>query len=260
MTGRRTRLRSILATAVLVSALVGCSTAPPDRATEGALGGTVTVLAAASLTESFEALAETFEAAHPSVDLRLSFGGSALLAQQVRAGATADVLATADERTMRFVADDGLIDEPHAIARNTLTLVTAAGNPAGIQGLPDLARDDLVVALCDAVVPCGDATMRLLSLADVDPAPDTLEQDVKAVLMKVRLGEADVGVVYVTDAFAAGSDVTSIRPVEAAAVENVAMIGLITGAPNPEAAEAWIRFVLGPDGQEVLADAGFDAP
>ena len=256
-----------LAAAVVLSALVGCTSATdaaPGPSAEAAgstqLSGTLTVFAASSLTETFDALAAEFERRHPSVEVVLNYGGSAALAQQIVSGAPADVFAAANEATMRTVQDEGRAAAPVAFATNTLELIVPAGNPGDVTGLPDLARPELAIALCDPVVPCGAAAQALLAAARIAAAPDTLEEDVKAVVTKVRLGEADAGLVYVTDVRAAGEDVEGIVIAEAETAVNVYPVSPVTGSPSPALAVAWIDLLTGPAGRAVLAEAGFGAP
>ncbi|MEO8261312.1 MAG: molybdate ABC transporter substrate-binding protein [Pseudolysinimonas sp.] len=241
--------------------LTGCTAPAPEAPTRpAALGGTVTVFAAASLTAAFDALAAEFEQQHPEVDVVVNYGGSSGLATQITEGAPADVFAAANESTMARVVDAGDAGDTTVFTTNTLVLVTPAGNPAGVTGLADLANPDFAIALCDPAVPCGSAAQALLDTAGVTAAPDTLEEDVKAVLTKVQLGEADAGLVYVTDAHAPGVIVDIVYVPEAQEVVNRYPIAVLTGAPNPDAAQAWVDFVLSDAGQQALADAGFLAP
>ncbi len=260
----------IAATMAITLALAGCTanggpdggpddggpgTAIPDPAT-----GTITVFAAASLTEVFGELETGFEQRHPSADVVLSFGGSGALAAQIAEGAPADVFAAASEAPMSMLVDAGDASNTTTFTTNTLELAVPAGNPAAVTGLDDLADPALTIALCDPSVPCGAATETLMRLAGLDPAPDTLEQDVKAVLTKILLGEADAGLVYVTDVIAAGDKVEGIPVPEAAEVINSYPIATLAGAPNPEGARAFVEFVLSDSGQAALAAAGFVAP
>jgi molybdate transport system substrate-binding protein len=256
-----------VAAAIAALALAGCSgtgdgpegegpgTELPDAAT-----GTITVFAAASLTEVFGELEIAFEQQHPSADVVLSFGGSGALATQIIEGAPADVFAAASEAPMTTVTDAGDAADPTIFTTNTLEIAVPPGNPAGITGLADLAKPDLTIALCDPSVPCGAAAETLMHQAGYQPAPDTLEEDVKAVLTKVELGEADAGLVYVTDVVAAGDGVEGIAVPEAADVINRYPIAVVTSAPNPTGARAWVDFVLSAEGQAALAAAGFVAP
>lgn len=253
------RLRAVAAVAGVL-ALSGCApAATPDSERRSPLSGTVAVFAAASLTETFDALAAQFEAQHPDVDVILNFGGSSTLAAQIVGGARADVFAAANASTMQTVVDAGLVDAPAAFATNTLAIVVPAGNPGGVRGLADFARADLTIALCAAEVPCGAATAQVLSTAEVTAVPDTLEQDVKAVLTKVRLGEVDAGLVYRTDVVAAGDEVVGIEFDEASAAVNDYPIAVISESVNAHAAEAFVAFVRSPASGEIFEKAGFGA-
>jgi molybdate transport system substrate-binding protein len=254
------------AAAVAALALAGC-TASGDGGGEGPgteipdpAAGTITVFAAASLTEVFGALETAFEEQHPSADVVLSFGGSGALATQIIEGAPADVFAAASGAPMSLVADAGDVGDSAVFTTNTLEIAVPVGNPAGVEGLADLADPDLTIALCDPSVPCGAAAETLMHLAGYQPSPDTLEQDVKAVLTKIELGEADAGLVYITDVIAAGDTVEGIEVPNAADVISEYPIAVVTGSPNSEGARAWVDFVLSEEGQAALAAAGFVAP
>ena len=250
------RRRLTTAAGVLALSLAAAACSPV-----GSSDRTLTVLAASSLTEAFTELADRFEAEHPGIHVRLSFGPSTTLAQQVLAGAPADVLATADEPSMAPVVDAGLFArEPVLFATNTLVVVTPAGNPARVQRVQDLANPSVAVALCAPDVPCGVAARRLLAVNDVRLRPVTLEPDVKAVLTKVSLGEVDAGLVYVTDATAAGDAVDTVAIPYATRVVNRYPIGVLTDAPETRAAEAWVELLLSAQGRQVLARAGFGQP
>jgi len=262
---RRGVLLALSMAAVLVSACGGTdaagSSALPTVSPSGRPTGTVTVFAAASLTETLTALARQVEADNPGLEVVLSFGASSTLAQQVQAGAPADVLATASTKTMQPVVEAGLAaSTPRVFARNRLEIATPRGNPARVESLADLARPQLTIALCAPQVPCGAAADKALAAAGVTPAPDTLERDVKAVLAKVRLGEVDAGLVYRTDVTAAGDAVTGVPfPQADQAVTDYPVVAL-EAAPNPRAAAAFVDALLGPTGRRALASAGFEAP
>jgi molybdate transport system substrate-binding protein len=219
------------------------------------------VFAAASLTESFTQIAEGFEAANPNATVTLNFGASSALAQQIISGPPAGVFASASPATMAQVTGNGDADgEPTVFVRNRLEIAVPAGNPGDVSGLADFAEEDLTIALCAEQVPCGAAALRAFEAAGITPAPDTLEQDVKATLTKVELGEVDAAVVYRTDVIAAGDTVEGIEFPEAAEAVNDYPIVTLAAAPNPEAAQAFVGYVLSEEGQQVLADAGFDGP
>lgn len=222
--------------------------------------GTITVLAAASLTEAFTQIGADFEALNPSASVILSFGSSATLASQITQGAPADVFAAANETTMAKVTAAGVASEPVVFATNTLEIAVPAGNPAKVTGLADFANPDLRIALCAPEVPCGAAAATVFAAAGITPRPDTLEADVKATLQKVRLGEVDAGLIYTTDVIAAGDDIAGIEFDEATEAATSYPIATLTDAGEPEAAAQFVAYVRSPQGQAVLAAAGFAAP
>jgi molybdate transport system substrate-binding protein len=242
----------------------GTSTAETTAATSEAssqLSGTLTVLAAASLTETFDELRQQFTEEHPGVTVQASYSASSTLARQIVEGAPADVFASASTSTMKTVTHAGLADgEPAIFVRNTLQIAVPPDNPAQIATLADLARPEVKVALCEPQVPCGSAARTALTAAGVAVTPVTLEQDVKAVLTKVRLGEVDAGLVYRTDVISAGSEVTGIDFPEAQQAINDYPIAVLSDAPNPEAATAYVQLVRSPEGLAVLMKAGFAEP
>lgn len=219
----------------------------------------VTVFASVSLTEVFDELEAPFEDAHPGVDLQFSFAGSSDLATQIRNGAPADVFASADEAQMQLVVDDGLVDgDPRPFATNRLTIAVPDGNPAGIESLTDLADRSLVLVACAPQVPCGGVAQRVAADAGVDLRPDSEEPDVRSVLAKVQAGEADAGLTWVTDV-AATDGVEAVDIGDGDAVHTVYPIAVLApaGGPSDDVAAAFVDFVLGPEGQRVLAAAGF---
>ncbi|HET8641499.1 MAG TPA: molybdate ABC transporter substrate-binding protein [Pseudonocardiaceae bacterium] len=244
-------MRRALVSLLVLTALAGCGGSEPTQ--------TLTVLAAASLKEPFTELERMFEAGHAGVDVRISFAGSSDLAQQIVNGAPADVFAAANESTMDTVVQAGLAaGEPKIFAGNTLQIVTAPGNPKQITGFADLAGRDLVLVVCAPQVPCGSATGQIEQQTGVTLAPASEEPDVKAVLGKVAGGEADAGLVYVTDVKAAGDKVTGVDFPEAANAVNRYPIIALDG--SGELAAQFVTLVLGEGGGEVLASAGFQAP
>ncbi|MET9229992.1 molybdate ABC transporter substrate-binding protein [Lentzea sp. NPDC003310] len=250
----------VVASAALV--LAGCGSGEPAPASGDAkVTGDVTVFAAASLTETFTQLGKDFEAAHPGTKVRFNFGGSSALAQQLNQGAPADVFASAAPANMKQVTDTKAItDAPTTFVRNKLAIAVPKGNPGKIAGLPDFADAGKKIALCAEQVPCGAAAKKVFDAAKVTPAPDTLEQDVKAVLTKVSLGEVDGALVYQTDVKAAGDKIEGIDFAEAAQAVNDYPIAPLAKAPNAAAAKAFVAFVLSDQGRSVLSAAGFDSP
>ena len=214
---------------------------------------TPVVFAAASLTESFDAIA----AAHPA---RFSFGASSALATQLEQGAPADVIATADEVTMRKLVDAGLVETPQTFAKNRLEIAVEPNNPKGVQGLADLAKAGLAIVLAAEQVPVGRYARQALAAAKVTVTPVSLEPDVKAVLTKVQLGEADAGIVYATDVRAAKGKVTGVAIPDAQNVVAVYPIALSKRAAHPTAAKAFVAFLLSAEGRAILERFGFAAP
>lgn len=234
----------------LLAAAGACSSGVDDG------GGTLTVLAAASLRNGLEEVADRYEDLHPDVDVALSFDGSSALAAAIVEGAPADVLVAADEATMQRVVDAGRVDgEVQIVATNELQIAVAAGNPLGIDGLDDL--DGASVALCQPQVPCGAYAARAFQLADLPPPVAGDERSVGGVLTRVQLGEADAGLVYVTDVLAA-ADVDGVplrRPVQARYPAAV-----LRDAGDPAAARAFVELLAGDVGRSVLRELGFGSP
>lgn len=239
--------------ALLVAALTltGCASSGSDA--------TIRVAAAASLTESFEGIARAYEADHPGTDVELQFAGSSDLATQIDNGADLDVFASADEVTMDGVSE-AVEGQPRIFATNTLTIVTEPGNPQEITDLADLARPDLAVVVCAPQVPCGHATRTLTTRQEVTLDPASEESSVTDVLTKVSSGEADAGIVYVTDAQRAGDQVDAVTPKGADDVVNRYPIAALTGSGQSEQASDFVDYVTGPRGQKVLREKGFGAP
>jgi molybdate transport system substrate-binding protein len=260
---RRTAAVTLLvALAVLASGCGGSSGGTAaGSGTSTKLTGTITVLAASSLTESFTALGKAFEAQHPGTKVQFSFAASSELATQITGGAPADVFASASPATMQQVSDDGdAAATPKVFVRNTLEIAVPSGNPAGVTGLKDFANKELTIALCAPEVPCGAAATTVFKLAGITPHPDTLESDVKATLTKVTLGEVDAALVYKTDVKAAGSKVQGLDFPESAKAINDYPIVVLKDAPNPRTAAAFVALVESAHGRSVLSDAGFQVP
>jgi molybdate transport system substrate-binding protein len=219
------------------------------------------VYAASSLTTAFGELGKKFEAAHDGVHVQLSFGGSSDLVAQVQNGAPADVIATADEANMDKLTADSLTGaKPELFATNTLEIAVPPDNPAGVASFQDLGKPGLALVVCAPEVPCGAATQAVAEKAGVTLEPVSEEQSVTDVLGKVTSGEADAGLVYVTDVKAAGSDVKGVPFPESRSVVNRYPIATVADSAHADLAQAFVNLVLGQDGQQVLADAGFGRP
>jgi molybdate transport system substrate-binding protein len=226
----------------------------------GSLSGTVTVFAAASLTESFGTLGRQFEAAHPGLTVRFNFAASSALATSIGQGAPADVFASASTRNMDTVVGSGDAADPRTFARNAMEIAVPPGNPGGVTGVADLARPGLKIALCQQQVPCGTTAQKVLDQAEITVRPVTLGADVKAVLTAVELGEVDAGMVYKTDVLSAG---TKVKGIEIPAGRNASTsypIAVLSRAPNAAAARAFVDYVLSAAGMRVLTAAGFASP
>jgi molybdate transport system substrate-binding protein len=246
-----TLLRPLVLVALVLTTACGGAAADEDRTT-------VTVLAASSLTTAVEDITTAYRAAHPDVRLRFSLAGSQELASQVRQGVPADVLVTADEPTMQVLG--AAVREPVIIATNRLTMVVAAGNPKRLTALPDLARADVVTVLAAPNVPAGRYARTVLDRADVAVDARSEEPDVRAVLTRVRLGEADAGIVYATDVAAAEDEVDGI--VIPADVNVLARYpaAVVADTGQPAEASAFVAWLASPAGQAVLAQSGFERP
>lgn len=253
MTGRRTprvacrRPAAAIAALVLMLPLVACS---EDE-------DTLTVLAAASLTGSFTELAAAFEAEHPGVDVRLAFDSSATMARQALDGAPADVLATADERTMADAAE-ALAADPQVFATNEMVLVTPAGNPAGVRGLADLDRPGVAWVACVETAPCGAVAAALTR--DLRGRPASLEVDVKAVLAKVAADEADAGLVYATDAKAAAGRVEALGLDGSSRERTAYPVAPLRQSGDAALAQEFVDLVVSDTGRRILDAAGFGPP
>jgi molybdate transport system substrate-binding protein len=266
----RTRFLTAAAlAAVLATGVAACGDKSDSTADGPAIGtsqgsgpsGKLTVLAASSLTETFNQIGKDFQTANPGLTVTFSYGASSALAQQVTAGAPADVFASASPATMKTVTDAGdASGTPSVFVRNQLVIAVAKGDPKGIRTLSDLTGKGLKVALCAAQVPCGAAATKALGAANVKVTPVSYEADVKAALSKVKLGEVDAALVYRTDAKAAASDVDGIEFPESAQAINDYPIVTLKDAPNPSAASAFVTFVESEPEIAVLTSAGFQKP
>ena len=263
------RLAITALTFVSAASLVACggasdstnSAAPATAASaDTAITGEVTVFAAASLQDAFQELATSFEAAHAGVHITFDFQGSQDLVTALDGGSPADVLATANNSTMTDAASKGLVGEQTEFATNVLTLIVPAGNPAGVTGINDGSLDKADLVICAPEVPCGEATQKLAAELGVTLNPVSEEQKVTDVRGKVESGEAQAGIVYTTDAAKAGDKVEAIA-LPPNSVINHYPIALTKSAANSQAAQAFIDYILSPEGQKVLQDTyGFGAP
>lgn len=227
----------------------------------GKLSGTLTVFAASSLTGVFGTLGKQLTAANPALHVRFDFAGSSALATQITQGAPADVFAAASQKTMAPVTDAKLAQgTPAVFAENELEIAVPTGNPGHVTGLADFAKPGLKLAICAPSVPCGAAAATVFAAAGVTAKPDSLEEDVKAALTKVSLGEVDAALVYTTDVLAAGNRVEGIRFPEAAQAVNTYPICVLSTAPDKAAAQAFVDLVRSAAGQAALKAAGFRTP
>ena len=223
--------------------------------------GDVTVFAAASLTAAFTDVGSAYAADHPEVDVTFNFAASSELVTQIGEGAPADVFASADMGNMTKLTDAGNNGTaPVVFATNVLQIIVAPGNPEGITGVADLTDDDLIVVTCAPEVPCGKYAAEVFANAGVAVTPDSLEENVKAVVTKVTLGEADAGIVYASDVTAAGADAEGVDiPADVNVIAEYP-IAVTKGAPNSAAAQEFVDFVLSDRGRQILDSYGFGAP
>jgi molybdate transport system substrate-binding protein len=251
----------VAAAGVLIAALISCGDDDDDDSAAGAAGGEVTVFAAASLTDAFTEIGEAFELGHPDASVTFNFAASSDLVTQIDQGAPADVFASADEANMTKLTDAGNNGaERQVFATNRLEIIVQPGNPHGIAEVADLADPDLVVVTCAPEVPIGAYSAEVFSKAGVEVTPDSLEENVRAVVTKVTLGEADAGIVYRTDVLAAGDEAEGVEIPDELNVTATYPIAVTSEASNPDGAAAFVEFVLASEGQDVLARYGFTGP
>ncbi|MEU6864473.1 molybdate ABC transporter substrate-binding protein [Streptomyces sp. NPDC046876] len=262
---RRTAVAAALAAALLVPALSACGSDEKQAADTGSgasdsasaepKAANLTVLAASSLTDVFKAAGAAYEKAHPGTKVTFSFAGSQELAAQVKQGAPADALVTADTKTM-----DGLkaeTNDPTVIAKNRLVIATGKGNPFKIAGLKDLADTKIKVVLAAPEVPVGRYSKQILDAQKVEVKPVSQEPNVRAVLSKVELGEADAGLVYKTDSAKSADKVDTVEiPDDQNAVASYPA-ATVKQSKNAEAAAAFVAWLSSPEAQKILQDAGF---
>lgn len=241
--------------------LAGCSSSPSPEPGTSASNSELTVFAAASLTATFTEIGKQFEAAHPGTTVRFNFAGSSDLVAQLQQGAPADVFASADTANMdKAVADDLVSGTPANFATNSMMIAVPPDNPADVGSFTDLAEPGVQVVVCAPQVPCGAATEQVEKNTSVTLDPVSEESAVTDVLNKVSNGEADAGIVYVTDVQGSGGSVTGIAiPTKDNAV-NTYPIAVLDGSASPTLAQEFEALVVGPEGQKVLSDAGFGGP
>lgn len=257
------RVRVLLAAATVTAMAAACVSVAGDGdgAADGEVSGELIVFAAASLTDAFGEIGEAFVAENPGVVVVFNHAGSQTLASQIIEGAPADVFASANVTQMDAVAAAGnLAGAAEVFTTNLLAIAVEPGNPLGISGLDDLADPDLVLVLPAEEVPAGQYASEALDAAGVAVTPASLEQDVRAALAKVALGEADAAIVYASDIAASDGRAEATAIPVAQNVPASYPIAVIGDAPNPSAAEAFVAFVLSEAGQDILASHGFTSP
>jgi molybdate transport system substrate-binding protein len=253
----RIRLTAVLAVAAL--ALAACGGDDDSGGSSGAASASeIKVFAAASLTAAFTKLGEDFTAANGGTRVLLNLAGSQALATQIQQAAPADVFASADIANMDKVKD--LVNTPQNFASNLLAIVVEKGNPKDVKGLEDLANPDLKVVLAAEEVPAGGYAKQVLDKAGVSVTPVSQEDNVKAVVTKVSLGEADAGIVYVTDVTAGGDKVEGVDIPEGQNVTATYPIATVKASKAQDKAQAFMDLVLSAEGQQVLKEYGFLPP
>ncbi|RPE76026.1 MULTISPECIES: molybdate ABC transporter substrate-binding protein [unclassified Frondihabitans] len=254
-------------TAALALGLAACSSGGTPAATTsttsgtGDLTGSITVYGAASLTATFTQLASDFEKANPGVSVKTTFNGSSVLVTQIQSGAPADVFASADTANMTKLTDADLVTgTPTDFATNTLEIAVPTGNPKNISTFTDLAKSGVKTVVCASAVPCGAATEKIEAATGVTLKPVSEETAVTGVLSKVETGEADAGLVYVTDVKSADGKVDGVTFDDSKEAVNTYPIATLKDSSNKAAADAFVKYVAGAEGQKVLAAAGFGQP
>ena len=259
---------AFLATALVAVGLAGCgsgddssgSSSSASGSSSASLSGSITVFAAASLTESFTALGQQFETANPGVKVTFSFAASSALAMQITSGAPADVFASASTKNMDQVVSAGDASDPKFFATNVMEIAVPPANPGKVTGVDSLASSSVKTALCQPQVPCGVVAQQVFTNAKITVKPVTLEPDVKSVLGKVQMNEVDAGMVYVTDVKAAGDKVKGVEiPADINASTNYP-IAALSKSSNAAVAATFVDYVLSPAGEAVLTAAGFQQP
>jgi molybdate transport system substrate-binding protein len=249
--------RALVAFAVLAMLI---ATVQPASAQQKP-SGQITVFAAASLTESFDAIAKQFEKKYPDVSVKFDYDASSNLATQINQGAPADVFASADQDNLQKTIDSGAVTPPAVVfAKNRLEIAVEKGNPKKIKSLADLQKSGLVVVLCADQVPCGKYAAQSLAMAGVTINPSSKEENAKATLSKVSIGEADASIVYVTDVKASKGTTSGVKIADKQNVIATYPMGVVKESQNATAAKAWVQYVTSKDGQKTLRKFGFLPP
>jgi molybdate transport system substrate-binding protein len=257
---------AVIAAGLAVVAMAGCSSSGSpsssgsSSSSKPAATGTITVFAAASLMGSFTKIGQQFDAAHPGDNVKFSFGPSSGLATDITSGAPADVFASASPKNMDTVVTAGDASSPQDFAKNTAEIAVPPSNPGNVTSLTDLAKSSVKVVLCQPQVPCGVIAAEVFKNAGITVKPVSLEPDVKSTLTQVELGNADAGIVYVTDVMAAGAKVKGIVIPTNDNASTLYPIAPISNSKNLTIAQQFVAYVLSPAGQQVLASAGFEKP
>lgn len=246
---------------VRLSLLVVASLVVASCGSDQESAGEVLVSAAASLTDLFTEMEESYESEHPGVDVIVNFGGSPALREQIIQGAPVDVFASADLANMEALVERNLVGgEPQVFASNQLQIAVPSGNPGGVSGVSDFGDDALLVGLCAEEVPCGRLAREVLANAGVMAAVDSNEPDVRALLTKIELGELDLGIVYVTDVMASEGSVEGIAIPDEVNVATEYPIAVLSDAPNSDLADDFVSWVTSDDGAAIVAEYGFRLP
>lgn len=259
-------MKVVSAVVAALTLLVGCSSSGSGGGGDSgggesggaALAGSITVDAASSLTEAFNTLKNKFEAAHAGTTINITYGASSELATQISQGAPVDVFASASTTNMDDLGDQAV--QPTNFVTNTLEIAVPPGNPAGIRSVADLAKPDVKVAVCDPAVPCGAVAQQVFKNAGITVHPAASLPDVKTTLTTVESGEADAGLVYVTDVRAAGDQVDGVEIPDDVNASTTYPIAVLKDAANPELAHGWVDYVLSVAGRTVLTADGFGRP
>ena len=266
---RRTVLGPVLALTLVLGLGAACASEKPrpstaDTATTTttapALGGNLTVLAAASLTESFNELGKAFEALHPGTKVTFSYDASSALASQANNAAPADIFASADQANMKKVTDPGNAKDPRVFVHNRLAILVKKGNPKKVAALKDFDKSGVTFVLCAVEVPCGKYGAQALAKAGVKAQPKSFEQNVKAVVTKVTTGQVDAGIGYVTDGQAAAASADSVVIPDDLNVVAEYPIAVLKQSANANLAFAFLDYLLGPEAQAILVKYGFTGP